>query len=227
MLFKVTEALFVLLFTVSFGVVSAMIVERLSINSKQQQIEQHRHTISLEVMAAKNSLESAVILDTYVGSSVSTIATVAPHVLEANWTIIARQFVETALYARSVVLAPIHGHDAGDWLLEQVAKRMRSCLRQTDTPARVGGDEFIVLLPGINEVADAAQIAEKIRLQMELPFVMGDKVTLDISSSIGVVLFPDHAGNSKDLMKFGDEAMYQAKRNGRNSVTVFSRPELG
>jgi|GEM_PF-3077438 len=117
----------------------------------------------------------------------------------------------------------IHGHDAGDWLLEQVATRMRSCLRQSDTPARVGGDEFIVLLPDIAEAADAGFIAEKIRYQMERPFVMEDHVTLNISSSIGVVLFPDHATNSKDLMKFGDEAMYQAKRNGRNAVTMFSQ----
>ncbi|TXH94342.1 MAG: diguanylate cyclase [Rheinheimera sp.] len=113
------------------------------------------------------------------------------------------------------------GHAAGDWLLEQVAMRLRGCLRQTDTPARVGGDEFIVLLPAIQRAQDAVDIAEKIRLQMEQPFVMADSQVLEISSSIGVVLFPEHALTSKDLLKFGDQAMYQAKHSGRNAVMLF------
>ncbi|WP_306523769.1 diguanylate cyclase domain-containing protein [Rheinheimera sp.] len=117
----------------------------------------------------------------------------------------------------------IQGHDAGDWLLRQVAERMLCCLRQSDTPARVGGDEFIVLLPDINTQDDALQVAEKIRAQMEQTFVMDDGVELHISSSIGVVLYPEHAGNSRDLMKFGDEAMYHAKRNGRNAVYLFHK----
>ncbi len=116
-----------------------------------------------------------------------------------------------------------HGHEAGDWLLEQVGIRMKNCLRQSDTPARVGGDEFIVLLPTIHSAADAMDVAEKIRRQLEIEFVMADGTVLDISSSIGVVLFPDHADNSRDLLKFGDQAMYSAKHNGRNAVTLFQQ----
>lgn len=115
----------------------------------------------------------------------------------------------------------LHGHEAGDWLLQRVADRMRSVLRQSDTAARVGGDEFVILLPDADTVEAAVSVAEKIRHQMELPFVMDDGVALDISSSIGVVMYPDQADNGRDLLRYGDEAMYRAKKRGRNAVEVF------
>ncbi|WP_410499959.1 diguanylate cyclase [Chitinibacter sp. S2-10] len=114
-----------------------------------------------------------------------------------------------------------HGHDAGDWLLIEVARRMNSCLRQSDTAARIGGDEFVVLLPDAHAVKDAVAVAEKIRLALEQAFVMPDGTVLDISSSIGVVMYPDQADNPADLLRFGDEAMYAAKKRGRNAVEVF------
>ncbi|MDR3428763.1 PAS domain S-box protein [Silvimonas sp.] len=115
-----------------------------------------------------------------------------------------------------------HGHQAGDWLLKQVAARMDLVLRESDTAARIGGDEFIILLPVIQNVDDAIQVAEKIRVVLEEPFVMDDGVTLDISSSIGVVMYPDQADNLRDLLHFGDEAMYRAKKGGKNAVEVFT-----
>jgi diguanylate cyclase (GGDEF)-like protein/hemerythrin-like metal-binding protein/PAS domain S-box-containing protein len=113
------------------------------------------------------------------------------------------------------------GHEAGDWLLQHVAHRMLGCLRQSDTVARIGGDEFIVLLPDAYDVFTATGVAEKIRATLETPFVMNEQCRLQISSSIGVVLYPHHADNARDLLRFGDEAMYRAKRAGRNMVRVF------
>ncbi|CAN7366100.1 sensor domain-containing diguanylate cyclase [Pseudoduganella sp. LjRoot289] len=117
-----------------------------------------------------------------------------------------------------------HGHEAGDWLLQQAAGRMRAVLRESDTAARVGGDEFVVLLPDASDVRSAVMVAEKLRGQLELPFVMDSGVSLHVSSSVGVAMYPVHAGNAADLLRFGDEAMYQAKKRGRNAVAVFAAP---
>ena len=113
------------------------------------------------------------------------------------------------------------GHEAGDWLLQQVAKRIVQCLRVSDTAARLGGDEFVVLLPDTKVIEDAISIAEKIRLRLEKPFEYKEDQLLEISSSIGVSVYPDHADNPQDLLRFGDEAMYRAKKAGRNAVHVF------
>lgn len=114
------------------------------------------------------------------------------------------------------------GHEAGDWLLRQVAHRMRKVLRESDTAARIGGDEFIIVLPDVESLDSARVVAEKIRQQMEMPFFMEDGTELNISSSIGLVSFPDQADNLHDLLRFGDEAMYQVKRHGRNGIVLFN-----
>lgn len=113
----------------------------------------------------------------------------------------------------------IQGHSTGDWLLKNAAERIQHCLRSTDTVARIGGDEFIALLPDTD--TNAINIAEKIRAALELPFVTDDGLALDISSSIGVAFYPDHADSAGELLRFGDEAMYQAKTKGRNNVVVY------
>jgi len=113
------------------------------------------------------------------------------------------------------------GHEAGDWLLKQVANRMRTALRESDTAARVGGDEFVVLLPDTGKLDDAVNVAQKIREQMERPFTMEDGTVLEISCSIGVAMYPDQADEARDLLRFGDDAMYLAKKHGRNAVAVF------
>lgn len=115
-----------------------------------------------------------------------------------------------------------HGHETGDWLLGQAAQRMRSALRESDTAARVGGDEFVVLLPDAPGLPEAVLVAEKIRQQLAQPFVTAAGLSLQISCSIGVALYPDQADNARDLMHCGDEAMYKAKTQGRNAVAVFA-----
>ncbi len=114
------------------------------------------------------------------------------------------------------------GHAAGDWLLQRVGERMRKCLRVSDTVARIGGDEFVVLLPDLDAVPDAMRVAAKMRASLGEPFVTDDGRTLAISASIGVVIYPEHATSPRDLLRFGDEAMYRAKKGGRNAVELFA-----
>lgn len=119
------------------------------------------------------------------------------------------------------------GHAAGDWLLQAVAQRIQSCLRESDTPARIGGDEFVVVLPDLHEAQAAMAVAEKIRLELERVFIHPQGSLLHISSSIGVAIYPDHAQTEKDLLRLGDEAMYQAKKEGRNAVVLCGSVAVG
>jgi diguanylate cyclase (GGDEF)-like protein/PAS domain S-box-containing protein len=112
------------------------------------------------------------------------------------------------------------GHVVGDWLLKQVALRMRECVRDSDTVARVGGDEFVVLLRSIESTEDAVMVAEKIRNALNKPFDLAQQ-SLHISCSIGVVLYPEHAKSETEMLNFADIAMYRAKQEGRDKVHVF------
>lgn len=110
------------------------------------------------------------------------------------------------------------GHEVGDWLLQAVAQRIQGCLRATDTASRMGGDEFVVLLPDLPATEAAMTVSEKIRHALAQEFVTAQGIGLSISSSIGVAFYPDHGATEKDLMGLGDEAMYSAKRGGGNAV---------
>ena len=114
------------------------------------------------------------------------------------------------------------GHETGDWLLQQAAGRMRRALRSEDTVARIGGDEFVALLPESADCASAVAVAEKLRAELERPFVTADGASLQVSSSIGVAFYPEHADTPRDLLRLGDAAMYRAKQAGRNAVEVFA-----
>lgn len=113
-----------------------------------------------------------------------------------------------------------YGHGVGDQLLKAVAERLYRCLRKSDSPARLGGDEFVVLLPAIKTERNALEIAEKIRHEMSVPFEI-DGLTLEISASIGVAIYPDHADNAQRLVDCADLAMYYAKAEGRNRVRTY------
>ncbi|MFA6119972.1 MAG: EAL domain-containing protein [Sideroxydans sp.] len=117
------------------------------------------------------------------------------------------------------------GHEYGDKLLIQVARRMSACLRDVDSVARFGGDEFVVLLEGLSSDRDeaaiqAGQVAEKIRKVLAHPYQIEDVVHMS-SSSIGVVLFKGDGVPVDELLKQADMAMYQAKSSGRNRVRFF------
>lgn len=113
-----------------------------------------------------------------------------------------------------------HGHDIGDVLLKEAASRMQGCLRESDTAARIGGDEFVVLLPSLDSVQTAIIVAEKIRVALSLPFDIAGH-DLNISVSIGIAVYPEHGSSEKVLLKNADTAMYLAKQQGRNNVLLF------
>jgi len=115
-----------------------------------------------------------------------------------------------------------YGHDVGDQVLVEAARRMQACIRASDTVARVGGDEFIVLLPEVESEADARLVAEKIRYEINQAMKLAG-LELQISSSIGIALFPEHGDTELTLLKAADTAMYQAKQAGRDNVQLFGQ----
>jgi diguanylate cyclase (GGDEF)-like protein/PAS domain S-box-containing protein len=113
-----------------------------------------------------------------------------------------------------------YGHGVGDQLLKEVALRIQDCLRESDTAARIGGDEFVILLPAIETQQDASKVGEKILHTLNQPFLLAGH-TLQISASIGVAVYPQHGSDEKHLVKSADIAMYHAKKNGRNNVKMY------
>lgn len=114
-----------------------------------------------------------------------------------------------------------YGHDVGDQLLKCVAVRLKELLRTEDTIARIGGDEFVILLPKVVEDQQAIVAAEKIIKALTEPFVVDD-VVLTIGGSVGVAIYSKHGTTPANLLKCADEAMYVAKRLGRNIYVVYA-----
>ncbi|WP_221801074.1 sensor domain-containing protein [Oceanobacter mangrovi] len=115
-----------------------------------------------------------------------------------------------------------HGHDAGDELLRQVAERLRTCCRDSDTIARWAGDEFVILLPQQNQSRSSITVAEKILLAIAEPFdIFGKQVF--INCSIGISQFPDDGNSAERLIFCADQAMYQAKSDGKGVFRFFTR----
>ena len=113
------------------------------------------------------------------------------------------------------------GHSVGDILIQQVADRLVNCNKEADTVARVGGDEFVIIMENINSAAQVANFAEVILKELNQPiFVRGQK--LELNFSIGVTLAPDDAEVSERLMRNADTAMYEAKKTVENSYRFFS-----
>jgi len=115
------------------------------------------------------------------------------------------------------------GHDRGDDLLKQVAERIKNCITENDTVARLGGDEFAIILPSIEHRRHAEDIAQNIIHTLNQPFNFGHtKTDYYISTSIGIVFYPRDGLQMKNLMKHADQAMYVAKREGRNRFSFFT-----
>jgi diguanylate cyclase (GGDEF)-like protein len=113
------------------------------------------------------------------------------------------------------------GHDAGDELLQGVAKRLKTCLRDSDTVARLGGDEFVVVLPELDEGRYVLTVAQKILSAIAKPFVLiGEEFR--VTASIGISTYPQDGTDEQTLTKNADIAMYQAKEEGKNNFQFYS-----
>lgn len=131
------------------------------------------------------------------------------------------------------MLNDTHGHNAGDLLLIEVARRITCCMREADTVARFGGDEFVVMIGELDvdkaaSIAKAGIVAEKIRIALDKPYVLkgqqdsgAQTVEHQCTSSIGVVLFINHEISAEEILKRADMAMYQAKEGGRNQIHFY------
>jgi diguanylate cyclase (GGDEF)-like protein/PAS domain S-box-containing protein len=113
------------------------------------------------------------------------------------------------------------GHSAGDLVLKEVAERLEKQLREVDTICRMGGDEFVVVLPEIKRAADAANVAAKILETVSQPFVIQER-ELHITPSVGISVFPDDGRDTETLIRNADAAMYHAKETGRANYQFFT-----
>ena len=114
----------------------------------------------------------------------------------------------------------VHGHDVGDEVLKASAQRMREQLRGMDTVARVGGDEFVLLIPSVKLPRDALSVAEKIRQAIRAPIPTSVR-EMRITCSIGIALYPQQASNEIELYRNADLALYRVKAAGRDAVQLY------
>jgi diguanylate cyclase (GGDEF)-like protein/PAS domain S-box-containing protein len=112
------------------------------------------------------------------------------------------------------------GHDAGDGLLCAVGNRLIDLVRKTDTVARMGGDEFLLLLPDMDQVEGAITIAQKVQDILQAPFIV-DGHEISIGASIGIAIYPDEGTDADSLVNHADKAMYEAKQRRHNSYPPF------
>ncbi|CAM3849431.1 diguanylate cyclase [Roseateles saccharophilus] len=111
-----------------------------------------------------------------------------------------------------------HGHDAGDALLREMARRIADGIRGEDLAARIGGDEFVVVLSEVSERADVLTVLERMLGALSLPAKLPDGSEAGISASMGVALWPEHAADAAGLLTLADQAMYAAKRAGKGRI---------
>jgi diguanylate cyclase (GGDEF)-like protein len=130
---------------------------------------------------------------------------------------LAVMFVDLDLFKR---INDSLGHAVGDRLLQEVAGRIVACVRRSDTVARHGGDEFVVLLSQVGHAEDAVFIARKILSSLSTGYLI-DKKHLQINASIGVSTYPDDGHDAETLINRADTAMYEAKKLGRNNCQFF------
>jgi len=113
-----------------------------------------------------------------------------------------------------------HGHNVGDVLLQKIANRLQSCVRTSDTVARVGGDEFVMITENIADIDRAVEIAEKALLLMRKTFIIDD-LECQVGASLGLSIYPDDSMDLDELTRQADAAMYHAKKSGRNRISIY------
>jgi diguanylate cyclase (GGDEF)-like protein len=117
------------------------------------------------------------------------------------------------------------GHDAGDRLLEMVAQRLVAAVREVDTVARVGGDEFVIALWQVKGAGDAARVASKLIKTVSKQYEVGERM-IKITISAGIGIYPAHGEDAATLLKSADLALHEAKHSGKNAYRVFDGEPL-
>lgn len=115
-----------------------------------------------------------------------------------------------------------HGHEAGDSVLQETSRRLLSCIRESDTVARMGGDEFTLILCNLASPGDAGLVADKLISELVRPIRLDDQTVCRIGASIGISLYPSDSLTAEQLVSAADSAMYEVKREGKNGYCYFS-----
>lgn len=113
-----------------------------------------------------------------------------------------------------------HGHSAGDQVLMQVALQLQAAVRESDLVARLAGDEFVILIEGVDSADSAQRVVAQIRQRLAEPMALGNGRSVRLAASVGISLYPDHGHNANELVHRADQAMYQAKKGGGDSNCV-------
>lgn len=120
----------------------------------------------------------------------------------------------------------VHGHDAGDEVLREIAHRLASQARSNDTVARLGGDEFAILCPNLTTKEKATQLCQRLSSSIQQPITLENASTVSVNASIGIAFYPDHANEIDDLLQAADKAMYQAKAMGRGRCVCEGKTDV-
>jgi diguanylate cyclase (GGDEF)-like protein len=133
-------------------------------------------------------------------------------------TLVAVMFLDLDNFKR---INEANGHSSGDFLLQAVSERLKASLRESDTIARIGGDEFTILLSNISKVEDAVKVAQKLQDEFTKPFVAADKKFF-LTASLGISFYPYDGTDTETLIKMADIAMYRVKGQGKNNYQLFN-----
>jgi diguanylate cyclase (GGDEF)-like protein/PAS domain S-box-containing protein len=115
----------------------------------------------------------------------------------------------------------LHGHEAGDELLREVAARLLQAVRGNDTVSRLGGDEFVLLLNHLSQPEEHLEILKRATTALSQPVVLSSGAVVQVTTSVGVSFFPRHTVDTAELIRLADHAMYDAKKAGRNRIVTF------
>lgn len=139
-----------------------------------------------------------------------------------NSTIMGVYFIDIDYFKR---INDDFGHGIGDGLLKIIAQRLKNIVRSKDMIARIGGDEFVIIMPGLKTTNEVKRIAKKINLSVSKPIII-DKNHFNVTTSVGVSVYPKDGKHLKDLLKKADVSLYEAKKSGRNHFQVYDKTRI-
>jgi diguanylate cyclase (GGDEF)-like protein len=208
-----------------FGIIIVLVVAWITSNRLMQRIREREHSLVYEIAERKSAEERLQQIAAY--DQLTNLPN--RYLLQADF---ARKLEESARNDKMLAtlffdldhfkeINDVHGHEVGDALLKQVAKRISEVTRNYDLLARFGGDEFVMIMSNLNDRLDVNQVVEKIIAGFIPAFDLPD-ATVHITTSVGISIFPEDGNEPTELLKNADLAMYRAKAEGRNCYQFFS-----